>query len=101
LYSISSRALSMLRKYSTNQTILVNGDSGAGKTECIKILIDHVMAIASLPDQASGMRSVRHKLHFQLLLVKYFLVLDPRCQYYSGNFWKRENLEERQLFSIW
>ncbi|KAG5181567.1 P-loop containing nucleoside triphosphate hydrolase protein [Tribonema minus] len=45
-YATSTAAFRGLRMYSKNQSILVSGESGAGKTETVKILLNHLAAIA-------------------------------------------------------
>lgn len=45
-YATSSAAYRGIRDYSRNQSILVSGESGAGKTETVKILMDHIAFIA-------------------------------------------------------
>jgi myosin-5 len=45
-YSTSSVAYRGLRDYAKNQSILVSGESGAGKTETVKILMSHLAHIS-------------------------------------------------------
>ena len=42
VYTISSKAFKTLKHHSRNQTIVVSGESGAGKTETVKILMSHL-----------------------------------------------------------
>lgn len=44
--AISENAFSRLRKNNKNQSIIVGGESGAGKTECTKILLQYLAAVA-------------------------------------------------------
>lgn len=46
VYATSAQAYKGLRTYSVNQSILVSGESGAGKTETVKILLNHLADIA-------------------------------------------------------
>ena len=46
VYSTSSVAYRGLRDYDRNQSILVSGESGAGKTETVKILMSHLAHIS-------------------------------------------------------
>ena len=46
VYSTSSLAYRGLRNYDRNQSILVSGESGAGKTETVKILMSHLAHIS-------------------------------------------------------
>ena len=45
VYATSSSAYRGVRDYSENQSILVSGESGAGKTETVKILMNHIAFI--------------------------------------------------------
>jgi myosin heavy subunit len=47
VYATSSAAYRDLCKTTKNQSILVSGESGAGKTETVKILMNHFASIAS------------------------------------------------------
>ncbi|CAK0877893.1 unnamed protein product [Prorocentrum cordatum] len=49
-YAASSTAYSNLRESKRDQSILVSGESGAGKTETVKILMAHLAFIASSQD---------------------------------------------------
>ena len=42
VYSTSAHAYRTLRDYNRNQSVLVSGESGAGKTETVKILMKHI-----------------------------------------------------------
>ena len=46
VYSTSAVAYRGLRDYNKNQSILVSGESGAGKTETVKILMSHLAHIS-------------------------------------------------------
>ena len=46
IYATSSMAFRGLRERRKNQSILVSGESGAGKTESVKILMDHIASFA-------------------------------------------------------
>eukprot|EP00928_Gymnodinium_smaydae_P073618 TRINITY_DN5679_c0_g1_i1.p1 TRINITY_DN5679_c0_g1~~TRINITY_DN5679_c0_g1_i1.p1 ORF type:complete len:1355 (-),score=315.87 TRINITY_DN5679_c0_g1_i1:87-4151(-) len=50
VYATSSAAYSDLQESKTDQSILVSGESGAGKTETVKILMGHLALIASSED---------------------------------------------------
>jgi len=50
VYSTSSSAYSGLQESSQDQAILVSGESGAGKTETVKILMAHLALMASSDD---------------------------------------------------
>ena len=57
VYTTSSLAYSGLQETKSNQTILVSGESGAGKTETVKILMAHLAFMAS-SDDASHIRRI-------------------------------------------
>ncbi|CAJ1395531.1 unnamed protein product [Effrenium voratum] len=57
VYTTSSLAYSGLQESKSNQTILVSGESGAGKTETVKILMAHLAFMAS-SDDASHIRRI-------------------------------------------
>ncbi|CAN0001143.1 unnamed protein product, partial [Ectocarpus sp. 12 AP-2014] len=46
VYATSAQAFKGLQAYGVNQSILVSGESGAGKTETVKILLNHLADIA-------------------------------------------------------
>ena len=46
VYATSSSAYRGVRDYGKNQSILVSGESGAGKTETVKILMNHIAFIS-------------------------------------------------------
>ena len=46
VYATSAAAYRGLRDYNRNQSILVSGESGAGKTETVKILMGHIAHIS-------------------------------------------------------
>lgn len=50
VYATSSAAYSDLQEQNMDQSILVSGESGAGKTETVKILMGHLALIASSDD---------------------------------------------------
>eukprot|EP00929_Paragymnodinium_shiwhaense_P086823 TRINITY_DN47241_c0_g1_i1.p1 TRINITY_DN47241_c0_g1~~TRINITY_DN47241_c0_g1_i1.p1 ORF type:complete len:1373 (+),score=329.81 TRINITY_DN47241_c0_g1_i1:229-4347(+) len=50
VYATSSTAYSGLQEMNMDQSILVSGESGAGKTETVKILLAHLAFIASSDD---------------------------------------------------
>ncbi|TDH72312.1 hypothetical protein CCR75_000751 [Bremia lactucae] len=49
VYAVSVAAFRHMCDHGTNQSILVSGESGAGKTETTKILMDNLAIIASVP----------------------------------------------------
>ena len=50
VYATSAAAYRGLRDFSYNQSILVSGESGAGKTETVKILMNHIALISGKKD---------------------------------------------------
>ncbi|CAM9773650.1 unnamed protein product, partial [Discosporangium mesarthrocarpum] len=46
VYATSAQAYKGMRDYNKSQSILVSGESGAGKTETVKILLNHLASIA-------------------------------------------------------
>jgi myosin-5 len=46
VYATSAASYRGLRDYNRNQSILVSGESGAGKTETVKILMGHLAHIS-------------------------------------------------------
>ena len=53
MFLLSAVAFAGLSKDGQNQSILVSGESGAGKTETVKILMGH-LAVASNPGERNG-----------------------------------------------
>ncbi len=49
-YATSASAYKGLRDRGRNQSILVSGESGAGKTETVKILMGHLAQISGKED---------------------------------------------------
>jgi len=47
VYSVSASAFYKMRKFAQNQSILVSGESGAGKTETVKIMMNHLASAGS------------------------------------------------------
>ncbi|OQR97414.1 myosin [Thraustotheca clavata] len=47
VYSVSMEAFFHMREHNINQSILVSGESGAGKTETTKIMMNHVATLSS------------------------------------------------------
>eukprot|EP00931_Biecheleriopsis_adriatica_P027585 TRINITY_DN16578_c0_g1_i1.p1 TRINITY_DN16578_c0_g1~~TRINITY_DN16578_c0_g1_i1.p1 ORF type:complete len:1345 (-),score=252.95 TRINITY_DN16578_c0_g1_i1:21-4055(-) len=58
VYATSSAAYAGLQESKLNQTILVSGESGAGKTETVKILMAHLAFVASSDDSSHIRRIV-------------------------------------------
>lgn len=58
VYATSSQAFCGLQETNMDQTILVSGESGAGKTETVKILMAHLALIASSDDPSHIKRIV-------------------------------------------
>jgi len=56
VYSVSVRAYKRMSKYEEDQSILVSGESGAGKTETTKIVMGHIAAIATMGEDANAGR---------------------------------------------
>jgi myosin-5 len=52
VYAISATAYRGLSSYGRNQSILVSGESGAGKTETVKILMGHLASISGKKNSA-------------------------------------------------
>jgi hypothetical protein len=46
VYASSAHAYTAMRAHGANQSILVSGESGAGKTETVKILMNHLASIS-------------------------------------------------------
>ncbi|CAE8602562.1 unnamed protein product [Polarella glacialis] len=57
-YATSSAAYFGLQETKKDQAILVSGESGAGKTETVKILMGHLARIASSDDSSHIKRIV-------------------------------------------
>lgn len=53
VYATSASAYKGLRDHDKNQSILVSGESGAGKTETVKILMSHVAQISGKPEDTT------------------------------------------------
>eukprot|EP01038_Epipyxis_sp_PR26KG_P004039 gene4039-5778_t len=52
VYGTSATAYKGIRDYHKNQSILVSGESGAGKTETVKILLEHISQMAGGVDDS-------------------------------------------------
>jgi myosin heavy subunit len=46
IYASSAKAFTEMHSYRKNQSILVSGESGAGKTETVKILMEHLASVS-------------------------------------------------------
>jgi myosin-5 len=46
IYASSAKAFTEMHSYRQNQSILVSGESGAGKTETVKILMEHLASVS-------------------------------------------------------
>jgi myosin-5 len=44
---VSARAVALLRESGANQSVIVSGESGAGKTETVKLLLAHVAELST------------------------------------------------------
>ncbi len=53
VYAVSAAAYRGLRDFDRNQSILVSGESGAGKTETVKILMGHLAHISGRKDDST------------------------------------------------
>ena len=53
MYATSASAYRGLKDHDKNQSILVSGESGAGKTETVKILMKHVAQISGKEDDTT------------------------------------------------
>jgi len=63
IYEISSLCYKGLALYKTNQSILVSGESGAGKTETVKICMNHIATVQQDPnDKLDGMSPVVERI---------------------------------------
>eukprot|EP01006_Ploeotia_vitrea_P036080 TRINITY_DN65964_c1_g1_i1.p1 TRINITY_DN65964_c1_g1~~TRINITY_DN65964_c1_g1_i1.p1 ORF type:complete len:1207 (+),score=234.46 TRINITY_DN65964_c1_g1_i1:31-3621(+) len=64
-WAVAHNTYHEMMKRSQNQCVLVSGESGAGKTEAVKIVMKYLGAIASLTgtdEQKAGSQAVGHKL---------------------------------------
>lgn len=66
IYAIAEEAFRNLVEEGRNQSILVTGESGAGKTENTKKVIQYLAAVAQ-PDSSNGRRSQQGNLSQQIL----------------------------------
>ena len=57
VYQISAKALHNLKENKSSQCIIVSGESGAGKTETVKILLNHLNYLSS--DSTIAINTVR------------------------------------------
>lgn len=63
VYATSTRACHNLFTVGTNQSIVVSGESGAGKTETVKVMLHHIAEIAESPENCSARNpSLFHKV---------------------------------------
>lgn len=70
IYATSSMAFRGLRERKRNQSILVSGESGAGKTESVKILMDHIASFSGTQKE-EGDVSIDKVLKSNFLLESY------------------------------
>ena len=54
VYGISAEAYQGVQMRSKSQSILVSGESGAGKTETVKILMNYLATASALSSRCSG-----------------------------------------------
>ena len=52
LFKISSQAFRSFGLTKTHQVVIVGGESGAGKTECVKLLLNHIAEIGQTQNVA-------------------------------------------------
>ncbi|GLE08215.1 hypothetical protein PINS_up019243 [Pythium insidiosum] len=81
VYATSVAAYNDMKRFDRNQSILVSGESGAGKTETTKILMNHLASIAG------GLK----RLHDQE---------DHRSQSAAGVIRQRQDGAQRQQFPL-
>lgn len=65
IYTISARAHSHLKIYQTNQSIIVTGESGSGKTETTKLLIHHLILAGDGANDSPS--SISHRITHRIL----------------------------------
>jgi myosin-5 len=58
VYATSAAAYKGLQNFDRNQSILVSGESGAGKTETVKILMGHIAHISGKRNDDSHIEKV-------------------------------------------
>jgi myosin-5 len=61
VYSCSAKAFSEMQSYDRNQSILVSGESGAGKTETVKILMNHLAVVSKDQQHAQIMQRLENE----------------------------------------
>ncbi|ETV87400.1 hypothetical protein H257_00993 [Aphanomyces astaci] len=59
VYAVSMESFFHMRTHTINQSILVSGESGAGKTETTKIMMNHVATLASTSDMSIIQRIIQ------------------------------------------
>ncbi|OQR96927.1 myosin-like protein [Achlya hypogyna] len=62
VYAVSMEAFFHMRSHSLNQSILVSGESGAGKTETTKIMMNHVATLSSHLSASEAQTSIIHRI---------------------------------------
>ncbi|KDO33424.1 hypothetical protein SPRG_02231 [Saprolegnia parasitica CBS 223.65] len=62
VYAVSMEAFFHMRSHSLNQSILVSGESGAGKTETTKIMMNHVATLSSHLCASEAQTSIIHRI---------------------------------------
>jgi len=56
IYAIADRAYFSLRRMGKDQSVVISGESGAGKTESAKLLIKHIMKLCNVGDVSAVMK---------------------------------------------
>ncbi|CAK4660909.1 hypothetical protein LEN26_019408 [Aphanomyces euteiches] len=62
VYAVSMESFFHMRTHNINQSILVSGESGAGKTETTKIMMNHVATLSSHLSDSEAQTSIIHRI---------------------------------------
>ncbi|KAH9089858.1 hypothetical protein LEN26_019031 [Aphanomyces euteiches] len=60
IYNVAANAYDAMKRTETNQSILISGESGSGKTESTKLVMEYLVHVSSHVDPVEGFRRSAH-----------------------------------------
>ena len=58
MFAIADNAYHSMLNDRTNQTVIISGESGAGKTESTKFLLHHLMSLSAKMDKTQSLELI-------------------------------------------